>query len=87
MKEERHLMGFRWGLVPDLSAGWIVYHFSFSLVNVALAACKLIYESMYPGPWAAAVDTRRVLDTRDPDPLPRPPRLHTPHLLNGNEYG
>lgn len=29
-------MGFRWGLVLDLSANRTIYHFSFSLVNVAL---------------------------------------------------
>ena len=34
-REERHLMGFRWDLVLDLPADRIVYHFSFSLVNVA----------------------------------------------------
>lgn len=28
-------MGIRWGLVLDLSADRTIYHFSFSLVNVA----------------------------------------------------
>lgn len=35
IREERHLMGLRWGLVLDLSADQTIYHFSFSLVNVA----------------------------------------------------